>query len=160
MPEPPQTRRTRRRARELTTEQRKEKFLKELAKRANVSDAARAAGVGRSTAYEWYEADQGFARRWDEAVEHAVDELEREAWRRAAEGFDEPVYQKGELVGHVRRYSDQLMSVLLKAHRPEKFRERTQTELTGPGGGPLQPVAVNVYLPSNGRDVEGEGDGK
>lgn len=32
-------------------------------------------------------------------------------------------------------------------------------EHTGPGGSPL-PVAVNVYLPSNGRDVEGEGDGK
>jgi hypothetical protein len=161
MPEPPKTTRTprtRQRARTPTTEKRKEQFLKELANRANVSDAARAAGVGRRTAYDWRAADEAFAAAWDEAVEHAVDELEREAWRRAAEGFDEPVYQKGELVGTVRRYSDHLMSVLLKAHRPEKFRERTQTELTGPGGGPL-PVAVNVYLPSNGRD-EVEGDGK
>jgi hypothetical protein len=39
---------------------------------------------------------------WDEAVEVATDALEREAWRRAVEGFDEP----GEVVGYVKKYSD------------------------------------------------------
>lgn len=131
------TTRTRQRAREDSTEARKERFLVELARMANVSAAAKKAGVPRSTAYDWYKADPAFAAKWDEAVEVAVDSLEKEAWRRARDGVLKPVYQKGEKVGQVREYSDQLMVTLLKAHKPEKYRERTQTELTGPGGGDL-----------------------
>src|SRR5690606_15942357 len=109
------TTRTRQRAREDSTEARKERFLKELARRANVSAAAKKAKIPRSTVYDWYKADEEFARRWDEAVDVAVDGLEEEAWRRAKDGVLKPVYQKGEKVGQVREYSDQLMVTLLKA---------------------------------------------
>ena len=120
---------------------------------ANVSAAAKKAGVPRSTAYDWYKADEEFAAAWDDAVEVAVDSLEKEAWRRARDGVLKPVYQKGEKVGQVREYSDQLMVTLLKAHRPEKYRDRQQLEHTGPGGEPLPAAAVvNVYIPDNGRD--------
>jgi len=120
---------------------------------ANVSAAAKKAGVPRSTAYDWYKADEAFAAAWDDAVEVAVDSLEKEAWRRARDGVLKPVYQKGEKVGQVREYSDQLMVTLLKAHRPEKYRDRQQLEHTGPGGEPLPAAAVvNVYIPDNGRD--------
>ena len=34
-----------------------------------------------------------------------------------------PVYYKGEVVGTVKKYSDRLLIVLLKAHRPAKYRE-------------------------------------
>lgn len=136
--------RTRQRAR---AEQRKaeraqaqERFLKELARRGNVSAAARKAKVGRRTAYEWYEADAEFAAAWDEALEVAIDALEGEAWRRAQTGVLKPVYQRGELVGKVREYSDTLMVTLLKAHRPEKYRERF--EHTGRDGGPVQVQVV------------------
>lgn len=148
------TPRTRQRARELTVEERKDRFLEELAKRANVSAAAKKAGVGRSTVYDWYRADEDFAKRWDEAVDVAVDSLEKEAWRRARDGVLKPVYQKGEKVGTVREFSDQLMITLLKAHRPDRYRDRQQLEHTGPGGQPLPPAVaqVNVYIPDNGRD--------
>ena len=63
---------TRSRAREATQAKRKERFLKELAKRANVSAAAKAAKVDRSTPYHWRETDPEFAAAWDEAVEVAV----------------------------------------------------------------------------------------
>lgn len=150
---------TRSRARELTQAQRKERFLKELAKRANVSAAARAAKVDRSTPYHWREMDAEFAEAWDEAVEVAVDTLEAEAWRRAATGVLEPVFQKGEKVGHIRRYSDALMITLLKAHRKEKFSEKQQLEHSGPGGEPLDlKPAVNVYLPDNGRGDRAQGE--
>jgi len=119
---------------------------------ANVSAAAKKAGVPRSTAYDWYKADEEFAAAWDDAVEVAVDSLEKEAWRRARDGVLKPVYQKGEKVGQVREYSDQLMVTLLKAHRPEKYRDRQQLEHTGPGGEPLPAAVVNVYIPDNGRD--------
>lgn len=145
---------TRSRARALTTAQRKARFLAELEKRANVAAAARAAKVDRSTPYGWREKDAKFAAAWDEAVNVAVDSLESEAWRRAAVGTLEPVFQKGEKVGAIRRYSDMLMVTLLKAHRPEKFKDRTSNEHTGPEGEPLPASIVNVYLPDNGRDED------
>lgn len=147
-PTPP----TRSHAREVSRDAKKAAFLKELTRRANVSAAARKAKINRSTAYDWYDADPDFAAAWDEAIEVAVDSLEDEAWRRAATGTLEPVFQKGEKVGAIRRYSDMLMVTLLKAHRPEKFKDRSQNELTGPGGAPLQQPQVQVYLPDNGRD--------
>lgn len=142
---------TRSRARKLTTEQRKARFLKELAKRANVSAAARAAQVERSTPYGWYKDDPVFAEAWDAAVEVAVDELESEAWRRAAVGVQEPVYQQGKQVGYIRKYSDTLMAILLKANRREKYMDKQQLEHSGPGGEPLAGAVVNFYLPENGR---------
>lgn len=132
------TARTRQRAREETTEKLKERFLTELARMANVTAAAKKSKVPRSTAYDWYNADGEFAAAWDEAIDVAIDSLEKAAWRRARDGVLKPVYQRGEKVGQVREYSDQLMITLLKAHRPDKYRERTQTELVGAGGNELE----------------------
>jgi hypothetical protein len=38
----------------------------------------------------------------------------------------------------IRAYSDSLMALLLKAHKPDKYRENTSLELSGKGGGPVQ----------------------
>lgn len=151
-PAPAATSATRSRARRLTLAKRKQLFLVELENRANVSAAARVAGVDRATAYRWRDGDAEFAASWDAAVDVAVDSLEAEAWRRAAVGWDEPVFQKGEQVGEIRRYSDTLMVTLLKGHRPERFKDRSSTELSGPGGAPLAAGLVQIYLPGNGRD--------
>jgi hypothetical protein len=111
-------------------------FLRELRKRGNVSDAARKARIDRTTAYRWRDAEPEFAAAWDEAIEHAIDVMESEAYRRAVEGVDEPVFgrigkdQDGE-VGTIRKYSDALMNTLLKAHRPEKYRERVDVQQHG-----------------------------
>jgi hypothetical protein len=76
---------------------------------------------------------------WDDAVEVGTQRLEDEAIRRATEGWEEPVYQRGELVGHVRRYSDALLMFLLRGRRPEVYGERRQrVEVTGAGGGPIE----------------------
>lgn len=111
-------------------------FLEELRKRGNVRDACRTAGIGRQTVYDLRGRDPEFAAAWDEAVDEAVDTMEGEAWRRAVEGVDEPVFgrvardQDGE-VGTIRKYSDALMNTLLKAHRPEKYRERVDVQQHG-----------------------------
>lgn len=98
----------------------REAFLSNLAELGNVRDACRAAGIGRSTAYEWRQ-DITFAGAWDAALEEAADALEGEARRRAVEGVEEPIYHRGEVVGHVQRYSDTLLIFLLKGLRPERF---------------------------------------
>lgn len=124
----PRTERTPQRMREL--------FLKELTRRGSVSDAARKAGVGRRTVYQWREAEPDFAAAWDEALETAIDALESEAWRRAREGVEKPLIGRvakdtDGIITTVREYSDSLMTTLLKAHRPEKYRERAEVKHTG-----------------------------
>lgn len=101
------------------------------------------ADIARSTVYDWRADDATFAAEWDAALDQAADTMEREAFRRAVEGVDEPVYGSlgqgmgsGE-VGQIRKYSDTLLIFLLKAARPEKFRERTEQQHTG---------AVNVKV--------------
>jgi hypothetical protein len=118
-------------------------FLEELARRGIVSDACKAAGVARRTAYEWRAADTVFAAAWDEALDQAVDTMEREAHRRAVEGVEEPVIGRverdrdGILTDedgnplYIRKYSDSLLTTMLKANRPEKYRERTDVHHSG-----------------------------
>ena len=94
--------------------------------------------------HHWRYKHEDFAAQWDEAMQVAVDALEAEARRRAVEGVDEPVYYKGQLIDTIKKYSDNLLITLLKAHRPEKFRERF--EHTGADGGPLR-IDSTVHHP-------------
>lgn len=106
-------------------------FLEDLELHGVVSYAAKAAGVARSTVYDARLVDDAFAVAWDNSHQVALDGLEREAWRRAAEGTLEPLVSGGKHVADVRKYSDRLLEFLLKAHRPEKFRERYAVEHSG-----------------------------
>ena len=105
------------------TPEKREKFLKKLREWPNVARAARQCGVSRQTVNNHRRSDDAFAAAWDEALDEGVDRLEEEAERRGFKGVMEPVYYKGEKVGTIRRYSDTLAIFLLKAHRPEKYRE-------------------------------------
>ena len=120
------------------TDTRENTFLDVLRRTCNVTEAARAAGVGRRTAYEWREADSAFASAWHDAEQEAADALEREAWRRAVEGTDKPVTFQGKITDTHKEYSDRMLELLLKAHRPEKFKDRVANEHSGPNGTPIQ----------------------
>lgn len=116
------------------TEGLKAVFLDNLRETANVTLAARAAGVSSGTVYAHRREDVLFAERWDEAIGEAVDLLEAEAHRRAFRGTEEPVFYKGDEVGYVTKYSDSLAMFLLKAHRPDKYRERSEVKQEISGG--------------------------
>ncbi len=111
------------------TPEKAEAFFAALAETANVSKACAAVAVSRRTAYNWREADPGFAAGWDRAMKAAVLGLEDEAHRRAFEGVDKPVFYQGDECGTIREYSDTLAIFLLKAHNPEKYRENSKVEL-------------------------------
>lgn len=142
-------------------------FCAALAETANIGRACRAVGMGRTTAYEWYEGDPEFAEQWDRAMKIGITALEDEAKRRAFEGVDEPVIHQGQFqylteekrrkngrpvldpqtkmpvmvpvynedgtrkVASVKKYSDSLAVVLLKAHGGEKYRDKSNVELNG-----------------------------
>ena len=107
------------------------KLLAAIGETANVKAACKLAGVSRSAAYAWRDQDEDFRRAWDTAMKLGTAALEDEAARRAFEGFDEPVFYQGTQCGVIRKYSDTLATFLLKAHAPERFRERSQVEHTG-----------------------------
>ena len=96
------------------------RMLEALARGMSPTPAARAAGLGRSTAYLWRQSDPDFAAKWDEAVAEGIDLLELEARRRAVDGFNKrPIYHRGVQVGEITQYSDKLLIFLLERRRPE-----------------------------------------
>lgn len=102
------------------TAEKKARFIAELRKMPNVSRAARLAKVSRRTAYNHYETDETFRAEWDDALTEGVEALEESAWQQAKSG------------------SETLTIFLLKAHKPDKYRETTRHELTGKDGAPLK----------------------
>jgi hypothetical protein len=96
-------------------------FLAALAKAPNVSAAARAAKIDRTTAYSARGRNPDFAAKRDEALEAAIDDLVGEAYRRARRGTKRPVFYAGKPCGFVREYSDTLAIFLLKCHRPSVY---------------------------------------
>lgn len=120
----------------------KSAFIEALKKRVFVSPAAEDAGIDRTTVYLWREEDAEFKRAWDDVDRMNTDKLKSEAFRRAAVGVDEPVYgrvkewdkvakryvEKTGVVGTVKRYSDKLMELMLKARDPE-FREAVRHDI-------------------------------
>ncbi len=101
-------------------------FLAALRDGVHVRDACRKAKIGAAQVYKCRAADSRFADAWAEAIRIGTAELEAEAGRRAYHGTLKPVYQKGVLVGRIREYSDTLLIFLLKARRPQKYRERVE----------------------------------
>ena len=91
-------------------DEKRAKFLASLEEGNSIARAARDAGVGPSTAYEWRTAEPEFAKAWDDAVETGTDGLEDEAIKRAKNG------------------SDTLLIFMLKGRRPEKFKERFSSD--------------------------------
>lgn len=106
------------------TARKRRAFFMTLSITGNVSEAARASKVSRSHAYALKMADPEFATAWMDALETATDLLEAEARHRAVEGVEQPHFHQGQVTGSVRKYSDSLLMFLLKAHRPEKYRDR------------------------------------
>lgn len=116
-----------------TPDRARARFLDVLRESCNVSAAARAAGVNRRTPYKWREDDDEFAEAWEEAEATARDRLEEEAWRRAIDGYHEKIIkdENGNELEVIHKYSDKLMEILLKGHKPDRFTERKRFEHSG-----------------------------
>ena len=93
--------------------------------------------VSKSTVARWRAADPAFEAAVLEALDDAVEVMEREAFRRAVVGTERPVTVAGQREV-IRDFSDVLLIFLLKANRPEKYRERYEHQHSGPAGGPIQ----------------------
>ena len=91
----------------------KSAFLAAFCECGNVSKSTKAAKINRTTHYQWLKDDPEYAAAFSEAEQIAVAELEDEARKRAMKG------------------SDLLMIFLLKHLKPERYRERLETKVSG-----------------------------
>ncbi|WP_310394126.1 hypothetical protein [Hymenobacter sp.] len=135
-------------------------FLKGLAATGNVREACAGAQVSRSRAYEARTEQPAFAAAWEEALAQAADALEAEAWRRAVEGERRYQFDRaGQPLRHPETgaayyelaKSDGLLTLLLKAHRPERFKDRSAVE-TGPA--PAPPYDLSRLSPAELEQLE------
>ncbi|MDB4876438.1 MAG: hypothetical protein JWM41_2884 [Gemmatimonadetes bacterium] len=88
--------------------------LKAYVASGRVNTACKAAQVQYSTWYRWIAEDRDFARAFEQAKEMLADDLEGVAVERAKEG------------------SDTLLITLLKALKPEKYRDKQTITIVSP----------------------------
>ena len=136
-------------------------FFATLAKTANLTLSARAAGVERSVPLHRKLNNPDFAKRFNAACQEAFDLLEASAWARATHGTERGIWSKDKdgnpvKVETIREYSDRLHEVLLRAKRPQEYLSKIAAELSGPNGAPINPIVaptcVQIIIPDNGRD--------
>lgn len=125
----------------MRADQWRPKFLEHLKNSGNVRYSAEQAGVNYDTVYVHRRKSPDFAAQWETAIEQATDVLEAEARRRAVVGVTKERYlahngrlvkdDRGNPIKEIERtYSDRLLELLLKAHRPEKYAERSRVDMT------------------------------
>jgi len=122
-------------------------FLKELAENGGiVTHAVETMNISRMALYTERGKDEEFKALWERCVDIGFDLLVDEAKVRAYEGTKEELHYKGELTGDtIRKKSDYLMGLMLKAHR-RRFRDRLAVEDESNAAG-----TVAIVLPDNGR---------
>lgn len=111
----------------MTRKKTRETFLDALRAGASVAASARAVGITRQAAYLERDKSATFRAAWEAALEEGTDRLEDQALRRATVGVTRTRghYYQGARVGEDVEvvHSDTLLIFLLKARRPEKYRE-------------------------------------
>ncbi len=101
-----------------------QRFLKFYAQTGRKADSARAAGVSYGCVRGWELEDETFGQLVLDAHAEWLNRLEREAFRRAVEGVEEPVVQGGQIVTHVMKHSDSLLLALMKKADPTGYGNR------------------------------------
>ncbi|MBT3932496.1 MAG: hypothetical protein HOL07_11125 [Rhodospirillaceae bacterium] len=134
----------------------RETFVRVLAETARVSDAAAESGVPLMRWYWLRDTDPVFAEAWHAAQEAGNDTVEDEAVRRAVAGHAEPVFYQGKQVGSVRKYSDSLLMFVLKARRPQRFRDRGDIEVASDLAALLREIGGEIG--EAGREEDGRDD--
>ncbi len=92
--------------------------------------AAKKAKIARSGHIRWLVNDTKYAERFDQLRADRVEEFEAEAARRAVTGVTRHMTVAGESV-EITVYSDALLMFILKAERPEKYRDRREVRHSG-----------------------------
>ena len=103
------------------------KFLNALAFRPVIAFACRSANVSDKTVTKYREKDPAFGEAVERAMQLGWDAVEEAAHVRAVDGVPKAIFGKmDQVIGWEMKYSDSLAEMLLKGHKPERYRERNQ----------------------------------
>ena len=102
-----------------------EKFLRHYAETGLLyASAAFCGGYCPNTIKDFRKVSPAFNMLAQDAKQTFNESLEREMYRRAVEGVEEPVFYQGQKLEHkITRYSDRLMEVSVRGNIPEKYKE-------------------------------------
>lgn len=147
-------------------------FLAAYAASCSITKAAEAAGISRRAHYRLLENSPQYSKAFEAAREEMGDRLVALAVERVCIGVkrlkiyhDAPVYvprdvslpfdeTSNPMVPHYEyEVSEGLHVHLLKALKPELFRDRVSAELTGKGGGPIDTKLEIVFVGSDGSRI-------
>ncbi len=121
-------------------------FLSAYRQTGVIRQAAESAQVDRTNHSRWLRESPDYAKAFDEAKRDAVDTLEIEARKRAIDGLrsykfhhgmpiQNPLWKEGdpeeEKWYYETSFSDRLLELLLRAHRPEVYRDHQSIEVAG-----------------------------
>jgi hypothetical protein len=122
------------------------RFLAFYAKTGRKMDAALASGVSYSVVRHWEVNDELFGELVEEAKQEWLNNLEREAYRRAVEGTLEPVVagKDPEIVTYIRKYSDRLLEMLLKKADPSGYGNKVDVNANFNGGVVVAPAPLTI----------------
>lgn len=115
----------------MDKEQTQTVLLNALRQVPNITRACTLAMISPGQVRSWRRQDPTFDAAVAEALDDGVDALEAEVHRRAFEGYEKPIIFQGQITDTYKEYSDGLAQFLLKAHRPDKYRERSEVQSTG-----------------------------
>ncbi len=115
------------------------KFLAAFSQTGVVSTASVISKNNRLNHYNWMHSDPEYPALFENACNEAAETLEKEAITRGRDGWQEPVFYQGRVVGSVIKKSDNLLMFMLKGMMPAKYRERYDLEHSGQ-------VAVTVKI--------------
>ena len=133
----------------------KEIFLDLVAKGRSIKSACAAIERDNGVLYAMRKRDPEFERQWAEAVETSVQALEERMQRHADEGWDE-VMEEFDAEGNLKRrtvnhrWQPAPAIFMLKARKPDVYRDNATVQVTGADGGAVQ---VEGYAPPTLADI-------
>ena len=116
-------------------DERKLRYLRHLAATGRKQEAALVAGIVQETARKHGKEDpDGFGAAVDRAVQFFREVvIDRAAHKFAIEGWEEPVFYKGEQVGGVWKFCPRTFELYAKRMHPD-YREKVQADVNVTGG--------------------------
>jgi len=104
-------------------------FLNALSECGNVNYACEQGQIKRYKLKTYLKDSPAFAEDYIEAEALGAASIEDEVRRRGVMGWDEPVYYKGSVVGHIRKHSDMMLAILVKGAMPDKYADRSKQQI-------------------------------
>lgn len=112
----------------------KRAFIKHLSKHGNVWRACQETPIDHGYAYRMRSKSERFKTAWNNAKKLArkryIDLAEQSCQDLGIDGYDDPVYQGGVLVGHRKKYATDLTRFRLAAEMPRKYSRKSEVRTT------------------------------